>query len=163
MKCLAVYSLIPMVCLWVATGCGSLEPAATDDVADVTGTWVLVKKRLGEGTAWSEFPPTVQYIKHVTPTHFTWAHYDTGKDQLLGTAGGPYTIKDDVYTERIDYFYPPGSNQVGTTLSFPLVIKDGDWYHSGYFYEIMRDSVTGEEMPGQSVYFEEVWTRYTTE
>lgn len=159
MKFLTTTALVVLLFAWTLTGCDSGKNR-DDEENPITGTWVLVKKRLNEGTAWSEFPDNIQYIKHVTPTHFTWVHYDNETDSLIGCGGGTYKLVDNAYTEHIDYFHPQGSNQIGTTLTFKLEIKGGDWFHSGYFYIMEQDSTTGEWSPGETVYFEEVWARY---
>ena len=124
------------------------------------GTWVLVKLRQGNESSWTEFPEFMRYMKHITETHFTWVHYDVEQNEVLGTGGGTYSLKGAKYTVHIEYFYPPGSNQVGTSLTFTVEIKEGNWHHSGYYYTMELDSASGDWVLGGSSYFEEVWAPY---
>ena len=50
----------------------------------------------------------------------------------MGMGGGTYVIQGDKYIENINFFYPPGSNELGQSIPFDYEIKGNNWYHLGY-------------------------------
>ncbi len=136
-------------------------PPTTDN--PLLGTWVLVKYKNDSSDTWLEHPPFVKYLKHITPTHFTWIYYDGDGDQVLGTGGGTYTFDGKQYVENITYFHPPGSNQVGKSYPFKAELTSSYWTHSGYLNNYEFNPETATYVAADSSYLEEVWTRYTPE
>lgn len=125
------------------------------------GTWDLKSyiDHPGNGTEWESYEDGILYQKHLTASHFNWVQYDLENEQLLGLGGGNYETRDDKYIENIDFFYPPGSSELGQTIPFDLVMKDGEWFHTGYAKEMEIDFETGEMVPGDSNKIEEIWVR----
>jgi len=134
------------------------EPQAEDN--PILGTWVLVKYKNDSSDAWLEHPPFVKYLKHITPTHFTWIYYDGDGDQVLGAGGGTYSFDGKEYIENITYFHPPGSNQIGQSYPFKAVVTENRWNHSGYLNNYEFDPNTATYTASDSAYLEEVWQRY---
>lgn len=74
------------------------------------GTWQLVSATSTQGDSTvSTFNPKVKMIKMINLTHFSFFSHDlnNGKDSFnasYSAGGGPYTLKDSVYTEHLEYF-----------------------------------------------------------
>ena len=58
---------------------------------ELPGTW--------ENVSQAGRPQEIQFIKHVTPTHFTWVVYDREKHAILAVTGGTWSLKDGKYEE----------------------------------------------------------------
>ena len=76
----------------------------------LVGTWELIASTSTEkDSTTSTFNPKVKMIKIINPTHFAFFSHDLsmGKDSSTAAfvaGGGTYTLKDSVYTERLEYF-----------------------------------------------------------
>ena len=156
-------SLILITMLWLGFGCASEKEEASDDLsADVLqGTWKLIKFiNHGAGdTTWSEYTDNTLYLKHLTPTHFTWIRYEKAEDDLPGTGGGSYTFDGKIYTEDIQFFFPPGSGELGQAIPFTVEIKDQQWFHTGYAKVTEFDPEIGEIVVVDSSKIEEIWIK----
>lgn len=93
------------------------------------GTWQLVAATSTQGDSTvSTFNPKEKMIKMINPTHFSFFSHDlkNGKDSSFDSfsaGGGPYTLKDSIYTEHLEYF----NERKWEGNSFEFVIKfDGD-------------------------------------
>ena len=62
--------------------------------------------------------------------HFQWAAFNYETKQFMGTGGGIYSLKDNIYTENIQFFSRDNS-KVGISLSFACKLEGADWYHKG--------------------------------
>jgi hypothetical protein len=71
-----------------------------------------------------------QTIKILSASHFQWAAFNYQTKQFLGTGGGTYALKDNQYTETIQFFSRDNS-RVGMSLSFECKLDGTDWYHKG--------------------------------
>src|SRR5947209_5502164 len=67
------------------------------------GTWQLVSTKYGDAKDFSDYPKERQRIKMITATHFSWVDYDTKTRKVSSSAGGPYKLQGEVYTETIDF------------------------------------------------------------
>jgi len=143
--------LIPfiLVCLLV-TGCTTNHENAdeSEDNISLEGTWQLIKEihHIYGETEWEDTPENLIYMKHITPTHFTWVSYDKSTETLIGTGGGTYTFDGDKYTEYIDFFYPAGSNELGQAIPFTVGMEEGQWFHTGVVKEMEFDAEKGENV-----------------
>ena len=105
-----------------------------DDATNVpmAGTWHITE-RAQDGTG-----PLVKIhqtgtrktLKILSGTKFQWIAIDPAVKGFYGTGGGSYTIKDGVYTEKIEFF-SRDNHRVGASLSFGWKLTDGKWDHSG--------------------------------
>ena len=93
------------------------------------GTWQLVAATSTEGVKTvSTFDSTVKMIKIINPTHFSFFSHpmpnnvDTSNVSFSAGAG-PYTLKDSIYTEHLEYF----TDRRWEGNSFDFIIKfNGD-------------------------------------
>ncbi|MEQ8240488.1 MAG: hypothetical protein RIA69_14815 [Cyclobacteriaceae bacterium] len=125
----------------------------------VMGSWKLNKyiDHSNAGTEWISYDDSIIYEKHITDSHFTWFKYDKKNDNLLGMGGGNYIIKEDKYIEKIDFFYPPGSSELGQAIPFEMTFNNGEWYHKGMAKVLELDIESGQMEEVGMMVIEEVW------
>ncbi len=89
----------------ISCGPGEAQKEEPSSELSLEGTWRLVEMidNLAEDTDVTDGEETI-YLKHISPTHFTWISYDKVGDKLNGTGGGTYTLKGNIYTEDIKFF-----------------------------------------------------------
>ncbi len=136
------------------------KPAPEKTDINIVGTWEIVSfiDHQNGKSNWQSYPDKIIKQKHITTTHFTWFHYDTEEDRLEGLGGGTYMIdKEGRYVENIDFFYPPGSSELGQTIPFEMEFNDGLWYHTGYSKR-MEINGKGVMISTDSVKIEEKWS-----
>ena len=67
------------------------------------GSWELVRFKYGDGE-FTDFPKARRRLKLITDTHWSWVEYSTdGAKEVKAGAGGPYTLKGEIYTETIEF------------------------------------------------------------
>jgi hypothetical protein len=107
------------------------------------GSWRLVSAKSGGQTI--AFPQGTTILKHVTPTHFVWVHYDRN-GQITQAGGGSYVVSGDRYDETPEYGLGEGIQPlIGKRQSFTVRIAEDRWYQGG------------KETSGDVI--EEVWER----
>jgi hypothetical protein len=158
------YVIGVMVLLIMNIGCAPQENEAIAELQkeDLIGTWRLIKTiEIGHEDSTNRRDGVEKfYIKHVNDTHFIWVEYDRKKNMLLGTGGGTYTLKDNIYTEDIRFYYPPGSNEMGQAIPFKAEINnDGIWHHTGYAKLMEFDPETAESVMVDTAIIDELWER----
>jgi hypothetical protein len=93
------------------------------------GTWKMTSAKYG-GKEF-KFAEGSTTIKHVTPTQFMWATYDTD-GKVTRTAGGSYTLKGDDYEETPEYGISNDFDIIkGKAQTFKCKIEGNKWYHNG--------------------------------
>lgn len=127
---------------------------------NIQGSWELVSyiDHQNNGTEWEAYGPDIIYQKHITDNHFAWFKYDRKNLQLLGMGGGSYEInKEGKYVEFLEFFYPPGSSELGQAIPFEVTFDQGKWYHTGRA-KVMEISDEGNmEVVGYNK-IEEIWS-----
>jgi hypothetical protein len=109
----------------------------------LVGSWRLVSAKSGGRTI--EFPPGMTILKHVTPTHFVWVHYDRN-GQITQAGGGSYVVSGERYDETPEYGLGEGIQPLlGKRQSFTVRIAENRWYQGG------------KETTGDVI--EEIWER----
>ena len=95
----------------------------------LVGTWKMVSAKYGGQEV--KFPEAMTHMKHVTPTHFMWATYD--KDGNVNrSAGGTYTLKDDVYEELVEFGFSTDFELLrGKFQTFKCKLDGNKWQHDG--------------------------------
>lgn len=127
---------------------GGRPVAAADDNPDakfdakrllreLPGTW--------ESVSHADLPREIHFIKHVTPTHFTWVLYDDDKKAVLDATGGSWALKDGKYEETIEFASDNVQQLRGKTFRFTINLVDDKWDHKA--------------VPGSEIEVDEVWTR----
>ena len=102
------------------------EPKAENKLV---GTWKLVSAKYG-GEDY-KFPEGNTTIKHVTPTQFMWATYDSD-GKVTRAAGGGYTMKGDAYEETPEYGISADFDTIkGKAHTFKWKVDGNKWRHDG--------------------------------
>lgn len=159
------YSLLIIIVLLSAThiGCQPDKPAVTTvpDPGYLEGSWKLIQTlEIGhEDSTDRRNAEDKIYLKHLTPTHFTWVEFDKKENRLIGTGGGTYSLQGSAYTEYIDFFYPPGSSELGQAIPFTARIVDGKWHHKGVVKIMEFDPDKGENVPVDTSIIDEIWEK----
>jgi hypothetical protein len=98
-------------------------------VNKLVGTWRLTSAKYG-GREY-KFPEGTTTVKHVTPTQFMWASYDTD-GKVTRTAGGSYTLKGEAYEETPEYGLSNDFDVIkGKAQSFTWKVEGNKWRHTG--------------------------------
>jgi hypothetical protein len=91
------------------------------------GTWKLISGTTieGSGTTVTDYTKDASFIKIINETHFAFLKHDvTGKKDpaAFSAGGGPYTLIDSLYTERLEYCSDPAWE--ANDFSFTISIKE---------------------------------------
>lgn len=99
-----VFLSIMTVALLTECSVSRIEKASGTINKSITGTWQMKMFKYGSGNSiFSSVSPDMEYIKMITDTHFLWVHYNKVTRKINSSAGGTYTLNDDMYTESIDF------------------------------------------------------------
>lgn len=150
-------SLILMSFLWA---CDEQKP---QDLTSLEGSWNLVEyvPSHNNDTEWISYGDSIMYEKHISPDHFVWFKFDKKNNALMGMGGGTYVIENGKYIENINFFYPPGSIELGQSIPFDFKLKGNNWYHKGYVKEFEQSMETAQMIVVDSNKIEEKWTKTT--
>lgn len=127
----------------------------------VIGSWELQQyvDHSSNSSEWNTYSEDIIYQKHITDTHFIWVKYDKETDQLQGMGGGTYMIDNrGRYIENIQFFYPPGSSELGQSIPFEMYVNKDKWSHTGYAKN-MEYNEDGELVVTDSTKIEEKWIK----
>ncbi len=133
----------------------------TDALESLEGSWRMQSYKVEGEDSWRQLSGSVIQEKYITANHFAWIQYETEKDTIYGTGGGTYNYNQNThtYTEDIKFFLPAGSNELGQSIPFDVMFKDGKWYHTGYTLVFEFDPETGKNVVIDSSKIEEIWER----
>jgi hypothetical protein len=99
------------------------KPAASSDATrlnrELPSTW--------QNTSQQDLPKEGRFIKHVTPTHFTWVLYDREKKAIQGVTGGTWSLKDGKYEESIEFATDNVQQLRGKTFRFTHNVGGDKW------------------------------------
>ena len=109
------------------------------------GTWQLVSTKYGDAKDFSDYAGENRRLKLITATHFTWVDYDTKTKKISSSAGGPYSLRDSVYIETIEFVGDDMETYLGKKQEFTIRIDGDKLYQSGKLSDGLK--------------IEEVWQR----
>lgn len=95
------------------------------------GTWRLVSTKYGDAKEFSDYPKEHQRLKMLTAMHFIWVDYDAGTKKIASSAGGPYSMREGVYTETIEFFGEGMETYLGKKQEFTIRIAGDKLFQSG--------------------------------
>lgn len=98
-----------------------------------------------ETASHADVPKEIRFIKHVTPTRFTWLIYDRDKKAIAAVSGGTWSVKDGKYEESIEFASDNVQQLRGKAFRFTIDIAGDRWDHKAE--------------PGSEIEVDEVWTR----
>lgn len=120
-----------IVLVAVVSLCGTIAVSR----ADLRSNGVAERGRL-EGTWTHSFKGNrdLVQIKILNQDHFVWSTYERKTREVIATAGGTYTFKDNTYKERVDFghFAAAGFQEtVGKEQTFTVKFDGDKWFVSG--------------------------------
>jgi hypothetical protein len=132
------FAVLVVVGLALATW-GSRSPVRAQDnaptakpKASVEGAWKQVGQINPTTGKLEKFPDGVEMTKLITGGRFAWIVVGEGK--VLASAGGTYTIKDDVFTEKVSFVGSDSHNHLmGKSFAYPIKFEDGKWHLKASF------------------------------
>jgi hypothetical protein len=80
----------------------------------ILGAWELV---------WPEKGAHERQIKLITPTHFTWTHWDTESHRVMASGGGGYTLVGNSYCEQLLFAQGDVEALGGLVLCFEVKVR----------------------------------------
>jgi hypothetical protein len=109
------------------------------------GTWRLVSIKYGNATEFSEYPKVRQRLKMITATHFAWVDYDSQTKKVSSSAGGPYSLREGVYTETLEFVGEGMEPYLGKKQEFSIRIDGDEFFQTGQLSDGLK--------------IEEIWER----
>jgi hypothetical protein len=103
---------VTLLITFLSISCHTEKAKETETPASlkITGTWKLLSGTLIEkgDTVVTDYTQNKSFIKIINDTHFAFFMHDLNKGKDSATAayssgGGTYTLKDSIYTERLEY------------------------------------------------------------
>src|SRR5262245_15936329 len=78
--------------------------------------------------------PGLADLKILNQDHFTWTMFNRATGEVVGTAGGTYTLKGNIYTEHVNYILitsPAYQELIGKPQVLTSKLKGHVWHISG--------------------------------
>ena len=103
-----IYLVLPCMLLVACSG-NDYKDMPQNKALPLKGTWKLISGTLIEkgDTTVTDYTKGISFIKIINDTHFAFLSHDVhnGKnaDSAFSAGGGPYTLKDSLYTEHLEY------------------------------------------------------------
>jgi hypothetical protein len=116
--------------------CTQIGTRAAEDKASAAsnpmeGTWQLVSSKNGDATEYEKAPTDTKRLKIINKTHFVWVEVDAANGIVKSMAGGPYTLKDDTYSEKIEFGLEGIEDLRGKDQVFKIKLKDDTYEQVG--------------------------------
>jgi hypothetical protein len=105
------------------------------DALPIKGTWQLITGTIIEkgDTTVTDYTKNLSFIKIINDTHFAFLKHDLtkgkGESKAFDAGGGTYTLKDSLYTERLEYYKQ--KEWEGGEFSFTLMLKNDTLTQTG--------------------------------
>lgn len=91
-------------------GCSQKETAVKKEKSLLIGTWKMYQGMTVEGqdSLVTDYTKDQEFIKIINKTHFSFLRHDLNKgvdstNAVFVAGGGRYTVKENTYTESLDY------------------------------------------------------------
>lgn len=114
--------------------CSTKEPQQ-DSALPIKGTWQLITGTIIEksDTVITDYTKNQSFIKIINDTHFAFLKHDLtkgkGESKAFDAGGGTYTLKDSLYTERLEYYKQ--KEWEGGAFSFVITLKNDTLTQTG--------------------------------
>ena len=113
----------------------SIKESKQDSPLIIKGTWQLITGTLIEkgDTTVTDYTKNLSFIKIINDSHFAFLKHDLskgkGESKAFDAGGGTYTLKDSLYTERLDYYKQ--KEWEGGEFSFVVTLKNDTLTQTG--------------------------------
>lgn len=94
----------------------------------IVGTWQLITGTTIENgdTTVTDYTKSLSFIKVINATHFAFLKHSLTKGKAtpadFGAGGGPYSLRDSLYTEHLEYCNEP--EWEGNDFAFTITLKN---------------------------------------
>ena len=101
----------------------------------IKGTWQLITGTIIEkgDTAVTDYTKNIAFIKIINDSHFAFLKHDLnkgkGESKVFDAGGGSYTLKDSLYTERLEYYKQ--KEWEGGEFAFVVTLKNDTLTQTG--------------------------------
>jgi hypothetical protein len=95
------------------------------------GTWKLVSTKYGKAKEFEKYREGSTRLKLITSTHFTWLEVNGANKQVVGSAGGRYTLSGNTYTETIEFAGQGMESYLGKAQKFTIKVDGDKLFQSG--------------------------------
>ena len=118
----------------ILLSCQSKEPKQ-DSALPIIGTWQLITGTIIEkgDTAVTDYTKNLSFIKIINDSHFAFLKHDLskgkGESKAFDAGGGTYTLRDSLYTERLEYYKQ--KEWEGGEFQFVLTLKNDTLTQTG--------------------------------
>ncbi|HEV7350288.1 hypothetical protein [Telluribacter sp.] len=91
------------------TSSAALPASQPDSVAaGLVGTWTLISYNY-VGLPQTLAPDKV-CLKTITPSHYSWTYHCATTKEVISTAGGSYSLGENICTEKVDFLQGVGAD-----------------------------------------------------
>jgi RNA polymerase sigma factor (sigma-70 family) len=94
------------------------------------GVWIITDKRFQGNPRFAHYPKNNPHLKTWTLTNWAIVTYDA-KSNVVYSAGGPYELHGDLYTETVESGTGSMSNYIGAQLQYQLRVEGDKYYQMG--------------------------------
>jgi predicted small secreted protein len=101
--------LIAMLLILISCNTSVQNTDSKSATMPIMGTWKLLTGTLIEkgDTSVTDYTKGIEFIKVINNSHFAFLSHDLNKgknaDSAFSAGGGHYSLKDSLYTERLEY------------------------------------------------------------
>lgn len=96
------------------------------DVKKLQGTWEIKNFQYSNNKNNNEKNTPFRKYKTYTPTNFIVTEIDTRTNVITTSIYGTYTIKDGIYTEKIQNVTQKSAGMIGHSFSFTVAFENDD-------------------------------------
>jgi RNA polymerase sigma factor (sigma-70 family) len=102
----------------------------TETRRQLEGVWIITDKRFDGTPRFAHYPKNNPHLKTWTLTNWAIVTYDS-KSNVVYSAGGPYELHGNLYTETVESGTGGMSNYIGAQLQYQLRVKGDKYYQMG--------------------------------
>lgn len=121
---------LPLLFALLIAACGpeNQQQETQKNPIPIVGTWQLVTGTTIENgdTTVTDYTKNLSFIKVINDTHFAFLKHSLTKSKAtpadFGAGGGPYLLKDSLYTEHLEYCNEP--EWEGNDFAFTITLKN---------------------------------------
>ena len=120
---------ICLLSVFLISSCAVIQPNKNDNKSHI-GTWQLISYNYGNKNEFTLASKDNQKIKFITATHFFWAGYNSN-GEIQWSAGGTYTLDDDVYIETIEFADEGMHSFIGKEQNLKINVTNDELHQIG--------------------------------
>jgi hypothetical protein len=97
----------------------------------LVGTWKRVAGRDSKDGEWQPLPAEITMLKHITPTHVSWAVFTNENKQIVAAMGGTVEMDGDKYIESVDHALGNVLTLLGQKQHFTWKVNGNEFIQAG--------------------------------